>query len=154
MLFSGDIMKVILNKDVKGTGKKGDIVEVADGYGRNFLLKNGLASLATSASISENKSQKNAESYHKEQERLAAVNLAEQIEGKTITVYVKCGENGKIFGAVTSKEISDALAKQGFNIVKQKIELKESIKTLGDFTVSIRLHPGVSAKINIVVLPE
>lgn len=147
-------MKVILNKDVKGTGKKGDVVEVADGYGRNFLLKNGLASLATSSAISENRGKKDAQNYHKEQERLAAVNLAEKIQDKTVTVYVKCGENGKIFGAVTSKEISEALTKQGFDISKQKIEMKESIKTLGDFTINIKLYPSVSAKINLVVLPE
>lgn len=147
-------MKVILNKDVKGTGKKGDVVDVADGYGRNFLIKNGFASLATNSAISENKGQKEAASYHKEQERLAAVNLAEKIEGKTVTVYVKCGENGKIFGAVTSKEISEALAKQGFDISKQKIELKESIKNLGDFTITIKLYQGVTAKVNVVVLPE
>ena len=138
-------MKVILNKDVKGTGKKGDVVDVADGYGRNFLIKNGLASLATNSAISENKGQKEAASYHKEQERLAAVNLAEKIEGKTVTVYVN---------AVTSKEISEALAKQGFDISKQKIELKESIKNLGDFTISVKLYQGVTAKVNVVVLPE
>ncbi len=147
-------MKVILNKDVKGTGKKGDIVEVADGYGRNFLLKNGFASLATNSSISENKGQKEAQSYHKEQERLSAVNLAEQIDGKSITVQVKCGENGKIFGAVTSKEISEGLAKLGYDIPKQKIEMKESIKNMGDFTISVKLYQGVTAKVNVIVVPE
>ena len=154
ILKIGDVMKVILVKDVKGTGKKGDIVEVADGYGRNFLLKNGYANLANNATINENKGQKEAESYHKEQERLKAVNLKEQIDGKTISIYVKCGENGKMFGAVTSKEVSDALSKLGYDIPKQKIEMKESIKNLGDFTIPVKLYTSVVAKINLVILPE
>ena len=146
-------MKVILVKDVKGTGKKGDIVEVADGYGRNFLLKNGYANLANNATINDNKGQKQAESYHKEQERLKAVNLKEQIDGKTIAINVKCGENGKMFGAVTSKEVSEALAKLGYDIPKQKIEM-DSIKNLGDFTVPVKLYTSVVAKINLVIMPE
>ncbi len=146
-------MKVILIKDVKGTGKKGDIVEVADGYGRNFLLKNGYANLANNATINDNKGQKQAESYHKEQERLKAVNLKEQIDGKTIAINVKCGENGKMFGAVTSKEVSEALAKLGYDIPKQKIEM-DSIKNLGDFTVPVKLYTSVVAKINLVIMPE
>ena len=150
-LYRRKIMRVILLKDVKGTGKKGEIKNVADGYGKNFLLKNGLASLATTSAVSENKSQKQAQDYHKEQERLAAVALAEKIEGCTVKVGVKCGENGKVFGAVTSKEISDGLSALGFDVPKQKIELKEPIKMAGEYNLSARLYPGVSASFNVVV---
>lgn len=144
-------MRVILLKDVRGTGKKGEIKNVADGYGKNFLLKNGLASLATSSAVSENKSQKQAQDYHEEQKRLAAVALAEKIEGCTVNVGVKCGENGKAFGAVTSKEISEGLAALGFDVPKQKIELKEPIKMAGEYKLSAKLYPGVSANFNVVV---
>lgn len=147
-------MRVILNKDVKGTGKKGDICEVADGYGRNFLLKNGLASLATNSAVSENKNQKIAQDYHKEQERLAMLALAKQIEGKSVSVSVKCGENGKTFGAVTSKEISEGLSKQGYDIPKQKIELKEQIKNCGEYKITAKLYPNITASFNLIVYPE
>ena len=144
-------MKVILLKDVKGTGKKGEIKEVADGYGRNFLLKNGLASLATNAAVSENKIQKQASDYHEEQKRLAALELAKKLEGQTITVKVKCGENGKTFGAVTSKEISEQLTKLGLDVPKQKLELKETIKTVGEYKVTAKLYPAISATFNLTV---
>ena len=144
-------MKVILLKDVKGTGKKGEIKEVADGYGRNFLLKNGLATLATNSAVSENKTQKQADDYHEEQRRLAAVSLAKKLEGKTVCVKVKCGENGKAFGAVTSKEISEQLTKEGLDIPKQKIDLKETIKSVGEYKITAKLYQGVSANFNLKV---
>ena len=137
-------MKVILQKDVKGTGKKGDICNVADGYAKNFLLKNGLAILADNKSTLENSSQKQAEAYHKEQERLRCVELGKQIEGKTILLKVKCGENGKLFGAITAKEVAEAF-KQNLNIEvdKRKIEIDGAIKTVGERSVKVKLHPQV-----------
>lgn len=145
-------MKVILQKDVKGSGKKGDIVNVSDGYARNFLLKNGLAVVADSKNSLINASQKEADAYHKEQERLKAVELGKQIENKTIVLKVKCGENGKLFGAVTSKEIADAFKQNmGLDIDKRKIVLDGAIKTVCEQKVTVKLHPTVAVKFNLKV---
>ena len=144
-------MKVVLLKDVKGSGKKGDIVNVADGYAKNFLIKNNLAKPATSDAVKANHGQKNAEAYHKEQERLAAVAAAEKINKTEVTVQIACGAGGKTFGSITAKEISDALVLQGIEIDKRKIVLKDSIKTLGNYVVEIKLHPTVTAKLKLHV---
>lgn len=144
-------MKVVLLKDVKGTGKKGEVKEVSDGFAKNFLLKNGSAKVADASALNENKFQSDAAKYHKQQEFLAAKELAKQIEGKTISFKIKCGANGKTFGSVTSKEISEELAKIGISIDKKKIELKDSIRTSGNYTVVAKVYPEVSAKFNIVV---
>lgn len=147
-------MKVILQKDVKGSGKKGDIVNVADGYA-TYLLKNNLAKKADVVGCQINASQKQADAYHKEQERLKAVEMAKQIENKTIVVKVKCGSNGKLFGAITSKEIADAFKTQmNLEIDKRKIVLNGAIKSVGEQVVVVKLHPTVSAKFNVVVEVE
>lgn len=140
-------MKVILQKDVKGSGKKGDIVNVADGYAKNYLLKNGLAVVADGHEMLINRSQKDADAYHKEQERLKAVELGKQIQNKVITLKAKCGENGKLFGAITSKEIAEAF-KQNMNIDidKHNIIMEGAIKTVGQQTLTLKLHPAVSVK--------
>ena len=147
-------MKVVLLKDVKGTGKKGDIKEVSDGYAKNFLLKTGAAKIADNTALSENKNKQIASAYHKEQELQAAKALQKEINGKSITLAIKCGENGKTFGSVTSKEIAEALEKQGFKLDKKKVELKEPIKTLGSYQVSIRVYPEIVAKISLKVVAE
>ncbi len=145
-------MKVVLLKDVKGTGKKGEVKEVADGFANNFLLKKGLARVADNSALSENKMQKDATAFHKQQELLRAKELAKQIEGKTITLKIKCGENGKTFGSITSKEIADELEKLSIKLDKKKIELKEPIKLVGEYTVVARIYPEVSAKFTVNVL--
>ncbi len=145
-------MKVILQKDVKGTGKKGDIVNVADGYAKNFLLKNGYAVLANNSNLNDTLNQKVAKDYHKEQERLAAKALADKIEGKVITLKIKSGENGKIFGSITAKEIADELAKIGLNVDKRKIEIKEPIKYTGDYKLKVRLYEGIHANFTLKVM--
>lgn len=147
-------MKVLLLTDVRGTGKKGEIKEVADGYANNFLIKTGKARRADNEAISENKNRKEANDYHKEQERLVAIALGEKLKNASISVKIKCGENGKTFGSITSKEIADALAKQSYNVDKRKIELSSTIKTIGSYTVVAKLHPEVSVKINVEVVPE
>lgn len=144
-------MKVVLLKDVKGTGKKGEIKEVADGYAKNFLFKNGSARVADNSAMSENKIQKDAQNYHKQQEILAAKELAKKLEGKTVTLKIKCGENGKTFGSVTSKEISDALQKISIDLDKKKIDLKEPIKSTGTYHVVARIYPEISAKFMVDV---
>lgn len=147
-------MKVVLLKDVKGTGKKGDIKEVADGYARNFLLKQGLAKEANKSSLSENEIKKQASDFHKAMERKDARDLADKIEGKSITIKIKCGENGKSFGSVTTKEIAEALEKNGISIDKRKIELKEPLKNIGSYTIIARVYPEISAKFNLNIVGE
>ena len=147
-------MKVILQKDVKGSGKKGDIVNVADGYG-TYLLKNNLAKKADSVGCQINASQKEADAYHKEQERLRAVELGKQIENKTIVVKVKCGENGKLFGAITAKEIAEAFkTNMNIDMDKRKIVMGGAIKTVGEQTLTVKLHPTVAVKFNVRVEVE
>lgn len=147
-------MKVVLIKDVKGTGKSGDIVNVADGYGKNFLIKNNFAKLATTAAVNENQQQKNADAYHKEQERLKAVEFAKKINETQICLAVKCGENGKTFGAITTKEIAEELSKKGIEVDKKKVFLKEQIKSTGNYIIEIKLHPTVIAKLKLEVVAE
>ncbi len=143
-------MKVLLNADVKGTGKKGDVVEVADGYGRNFLLKKGLASPATAANVNEAAQKKAAQEFHKAEEVKALKALAASLEGKSVSVKIKTGENGKTFGSIIPAHVSTALAAIGFDIDKKKIKM-DSVKTLGSFFAEVRLMEGVSAKITVVV---
>ena len=144
-------MKVLLLTDVRGTGKKGEIKEVADGYANNFLIKTGKAKRADNSAISENKNCKEANDYHKEMERQEAVTLGEKLKGQNIIVKIKCGENGKTFGSITSKEIADALSARGFNVDKRKIELKDPIRTVGSYRVNVKLHAVVSVMITITV---
>ncbi len=143
-------MKVILTADVKGTGKKGDVVEVADGYGRNFLIKKGFAKAATASSVHEAAQKKAAAEFHKAEEVKALKELAATLEGKTVAVKIKTGENGKMFGSVNSQHVAAALAEAGFDIDKKKIKM-DSVKTLGSLPAEIRLMEGVSAKITVSV---
>ncbi len=147
-------MKVLLLVDVKGTGKKGEIKNVADGYAKNFLLKTGKARVADNSAISENKMKKSATDYHKEMEKQAAKALADRLSSSKVIVEIKCGENGKTFGSVTTKEISDALNKQGYEVDKRKIELKEPLKTIGSYKINIKLHPEISAQIDLEIVAK
>ena len=143
-------MKVLLTADVKGTGKKGDVVEVADGYGRNFLIKKGLATAATAASVHEAQQKKEAAQFHKAEEVIALKALAASLEGKKVSVKIKTGENGKTFGSVTASHVATALSEIGFDVDKKKIKM-EAVKTLGSLPAEIRLMEGVTAKITVVV---
>ncbi len=143
-------MKVILKADVKGTGKKGDVVEVADGYGKNFLIKKGLAQAATASSIHEAQQKKDAQAFHKAEEIKATKALAASLEGKSVVVKIKTGENGKMFGSVTSAHVAASLAEQGFDIDKKKIKM-DSVKNLGSYAAEIRFMENVSSKITVVV---
>ena len=144
-------MKIVLLKDVKGTGKKGEIKEVADGYANNFLLKNGFAKKADNTAINESKGKAVANDYHKEQERLAALELKKRLDKISVTLEIKCGENGKVFGSITSKEIADALNKQGIDLDKKKIELKEPIKSIGDYTITAKIYPNIISNFKLIV---
>lgn len=147
-------MKVVLLKDVKGTGKKGEIKEVSDGFAKNFLLKNGSARVADNSAMSENKIQKDAQNYHKQQEILAAKELAKKIEGKKVTLKIKCGSNGKTFGSITSKEIADGLENFSISLDKKKIDLKEPIKTAGVYHVTAKVYPEITAQFDVEVQAE
>ena len=145
-------MKVVLLKDVKGTGKKGEIKDVADGFAKNFLFKSGLAKIADKTALNENQNQNEAAKFHKQQEILAAKELAKKIESKKITVKIKCGSNGKTFGSITSKEISEELEKLGIILDKKKIDLKEPIKMTGLYHVTAKVYPEISAKFDVEVV--
>lgn len=145
-------MKVILMQDVKALGKKGDMVEVSDGYARNFILKKKLGVEANEANKNDLKLQKaNQEKIAKEQYDVA-VALGKELEEITVNVTVKAGENGKVFGAVTAKEIAQALqAQYGKEVDKKKIQLADSIKNIGSFEVPVKLHTKVTAKLSVKV---
>ena len=143
-------MKVILKADVKGTGKKGDVVEVADGYGRNFLVKKGLAEIATASSVHDAAQKKAAAEFHKAEEIKAIKALAASLDGKSVPVKIKVGENGKVFGSVTSVHVAAALTEMGFDIDKKKIKM-DALKTVGSCPAEIRFMENVSAKITVVV---
>ena len=145
-------MKVILTQDVKGSGKKGDLVEVADSYARNFLLRKGMAIEATPAAINNKKTQDAAKAHHAQVELDAAVANRDRLHGKSATVTAKAGAGGKLFGAVTSKEIATALkAEYGLDVDKKKIAVDGEIKAFGTYSFDLKLHNGVVAAMKVVV---
>ena len=146
-------MKVILLKDVKGTGKKGQIVEVNDGYARNFLIKKGLAQEGTQQNIYVAEQRKKAYEAKIAAERAEAKELANKLKDITVKVSAKGGENnGKMFGSVTSEMICNALKDLGFDIDKKKIEIKDSIRDFGNFEVKLRLYSEVTQTLKIEVV--
>lgn len=147
-------MKVILLADVKGTGKKNDVIEVSDGYARNCLLKKKLAIEATSTEINAVQNKLKAQEFHKAEEIKKWKELAAAMKNAEVKCSVKCGENGKIFGSVTSKEIAEKLAEVGYDVDKKKIILKEPIKTPGNYVVEVKFLPDVSTKIKVNVSAE
>ena len=148
-------MKVILLADVKGAGKKGQLVNASDGYANNFLFPKKLAVAATNENINNLKLQKKAEEKKKAEELAAAKELGEKLAEKDIKVTVKAGENGKVFGSVTNKEIADALAKQtGMDIDKKKISFDAPIKMVGRRIVKIKLHPQVTVELAVEIAGE
>lgn len=147
-------MKVILLADVKGTGKKNDVIEVSDGYARNCLFKKKLAIEATSTEINAVQNKLKAQEFHKAEEIKKWKELAAKMKNAEIKCTVKCGENGKIFGSVTSKDIADKLVEAGYDVDKKKIILKEPIKTPGNYVVEVKFLPDVSTKIKVSVKAE
>lgn len=144
-------MKVILKQDVKSLGKKGEIVDANDGYARNFLFPRKLAEQANAQAMSEYKNRQSAQAYKIETETAAAKADAERISGKTIKLTAKAGANGKLFGSVTSKEISAKLKEEfGINVDKRKITA-EDIKQFGTYEIEVKLYQGVSAKLFVMV---
>lgn len=145
-------MKVILTADVKGKGFAGDIVNVNDGYARNFLFPQGLAKEATPANLNVAKQQRQANEKRRMLERLSAQEAAKRLNGIKVTVKEKCGENGRLFGSVTAKEVADAILSQhGIEVDKKRIVLDEPIKELGETGITIKVFSGLTADIIVCV---
>ncbi|MBQ7896342.1 MAG: 50S ribosomal protein L9 [Oscillospiraceae bacterium] len=146
-------MKVIFNVDVKGQGKKGEMKEVSDGYARNFLLPKKLASEATTDNINALKLKEKAKAAQIAKEKAAAMEISEKLGGIQVTIKAKAGNGGKLFGAVTSQEISKALKEQhGIEIEKNKIVMKDSIKNFGSYTVKAKLGYEISGNVSVLVV--
>lgn len=145
-------MKVILTQDVKSQGKKGDLINVSDGYANNFLLPKGLAKLATKQAINELEGKKGAEQYKKNQEEQKAKNIAERMKEMNIKLSAKAGKEGKLFGSITSKDVAKALKEQyNIEVDKRKIDLPDGIKTCGIRDVNVSLYAGVTGTFKVTV---
>lgn len=145
-------MKVILKADVKGLGKKGDIVNASDGYARNFLFPKGVAAEATEGNLRAQEAFKAKEAKKKAEEAENARELAKKISSLSIELSVKTGENGKLFGSITSKDIAEELKKQhGIDIDKKKFVLDEAIKTAGQYSIEVKVYPEITAKLKVTI---
>ena len=148
-------MKVILKENIKGVGKKDQVINASDGYARNFLFPKNLAVEANAENMSKLKAKQDSNAFKKSQEKEEAQKIADKLSKILMKVQVKAGENGKIFGGVSSKEIAENLEKQyNIKVDKKKIDLKETIKTLGMFTIEIKLYEGVVGKLKIDVISK
>ena len=145
-------MKVVLLKDVKGSGKAGDIIEAKDGFAQNFLIKKGLAKPADNQALNENRAQKQAQEFHKKEQLKANKELREKLDGTEITIQVKSGAAGKFFGSVTNKEVADKLFELGYDIDKKKITIQGSIKTAGVYPATVRISAEETAKISVNII--
>lgn len=145
-------MKVILNQDIKGKGKKGQLVDVSDGYARNYLLPRGLAKEATSSNINEMNGKNDAEAYRQKVALEEAQAQKEKMESIEVVLTAKAGENGKLFGSITSKDVAEALTMQHhIKLDKKKFVMPDGIKTLGTSTIDVKIHTGVTGKLKVTV---
>ncbi len=150
-------MKVILRVDIKGTGKAGQLVEVSDGYARNYLLPKNLAEVADKGALNQLKTKVEAQKHHEEEERQKALATAEALNNKSVTCYAKAGQTesgqtGRLFGSVTTKEVADAIKEQlGVEVDRRKIAIDGDIKAFGTYKAQIKLKAGITAAINVVV---
>ena len=148
-------MKVIFTQDVKGSGKKGEIKEVSDGYARNFLIGKGLAVEANSKNLSDLAGKKSSEQHKADVAKQEALDNAAKLKGKSVKIKAKAGAGGKLFGAVTAGHIADAVEEQlGIKTDKKKVSLSSEIKAFGTFSAEIKLYPGVSETISVKVTEE
>lgn len=145
-------MKVILTQDIKSVGKKGQILDAADGYARNYLLPKKLAVVADNANLNELKTKQEANKYKKDMSMSAAKELSEKMKNYELVFKIKAGENGKTFGSVTSKDIADGLNKKYFvEVDKKKVCLNDAIKNLGIYNIEVKLFEGISGTIKVIV---
>ena len=145
-------MKVILLQDVKKVGNKGDIVEVSEGYGRNFLLPKKLAVLGTESNLNVAKAKAGSAARKKAMEADEAKLLAAQLAKVSVTLNVKIGEGGKLFGSVTGKDVAQALAKDGIEVDKRKVSLDREVTGVGEYTATIKVHAETTAQIKVIVV--
>jgi len=148
------MIEVILRQDVSSLGRAGEMVRVRPGYARNFLLPKGLAYPATEGNKKRIAAETRAQGVRLAAQRGDAERLADALRDITLTLPGKVGEGDRLFGSITSQDVADALASKGFDIDKRKVDLEHPIKTLGDHTVSIKLHPDVPAGVRVTVVPE
>lgn len=145
-------MKVILTKDVNKIGRKGELLEVADGYGRNYLIARGLAEEATEGKLRELAEKKKTQRVKEDKKLTAAQETKKKIGGKTVTIKVNAGEGGKLFGSVTTAQVAEAVAAQyGTGVDKKDVKLDETVKQAGSYPVKIKLHAGVEAELTLKV---
>ena len=144
-------MKVIMLKDVKGTGRANDVVEVNDGFARNFLIPKGFAQEATAQNLNRSNQQRSLQVHRKNMERAEALELDKKLEGVRVEVTAKAGKDGRLFGSVTAGDIADALKKKRIEVDKKRIELDAPIKQAGETQVSIRVYADTTAKITVAV---
>ena len=145
-------MKVILNQDIKGQGKKGQLVEVSEGYGRYYLLPRGLAKEANKSNINVMEGQAASAEFHRQQELEAAQKTAADMKEIKVVLSAKAGENGKLFGSITAKDVAEGLKMQHhIKIDKKKFVLPDGIKSLGVTVVDVKIHPGVVGKLNVEI---
>ena len=148
-------MKVILTQDVKSQGKKGDLIDVSDGYANNFLLKKGLAKPATKQALNELEGKRGAEQYRKNMEEQKAQNIAERLKEITVKFTAKAGKEGKLFGSITSKDVAEALkAQYNISVDKRNIDLTDGIKTCGTREVKVTLYPKIVGTFKVEVTEE
>lgn len=147
-------MKVILIKDVPKLGKNGQVVEVADGYARNYLIPRGLAIEASAANLKRLQERHDAESRRAERELAEARETARRLEGRTVTIRMRAGEQGRLFGSVTSQHVAEALRGLGIEVDRRRIALEDPIRQVGSYRVPVRLHPQVTVEIGVNVVGE
>jgi len=148
-------MKVILKADVKGTGKKGETVEVADGYARNYLIPKGLAVAASEGALRSIEAERQAQKAKMERQIAELRALRDQLDGQTIRLAAKCGDAGRLFGSVTNKDVADAIARHiGKPFDRKLVELDTPIKTLGVHSVTLRFGHNITGKVNVEIVPE
>ncbi len=145
-------MKVILLKDVKGSGKQGDVINVADGYARNFLFPKNLAKVATSSAVHEIEVKKESQRLKEKEKRDQAEKLASGMEEMSVTIYAKTGESDRLFGSVSTADIAKALKKEyDIEVDKKKISMEEHIKMLGEYSAKVKLYAGVAANLKVII---
>lgn len=147
-------MKVILTQDVDTLGQKGEVVEVKNGYGRNFLIPRGMALVASAGNVKRYEEETRQQSRKIEQARTDAASLAKRLSTMEVVIQKPVGEEERLFGSVTTQEIVEELQKQGVEVDRRKVTLSEDIRTLGSFTASVRLHPEHVAEVTVTVVPE
>lgn len=148
-------MKIILLEDIKGVGKKDEIIDANDGYARNFLLAKKKAVVANNENLSKLKGKQDSKAHQKDVDKKLAEDIKDKLNKISVRIKVKAGGNGKIFGGVTSKEIAEELKKtHGLDVDKKKIDLKETIKTLGTFNVDVKLFEGVIGKVKVEIIAD